>query len=54
MDVYIAEFQRLSVLVTDISPRRLVVLFCDGLADPLRGWVKGHDPLTLAEATKKA
>lgn len=54
VDAYIAKFQRLSVLVTDISPRRLVVLFCDGLADPLRGWVKGHDPLTLVEATKKA
>lgn len=54
MDAYIVEFQRLSVLVTDISPRRLVVLFCDGLVDPLRGWVKVHDPLILAEATKKA
>ena len=30
------------------------MLFMDGLSDPLRGWVKGHDPTTLQEATKKA
>ncbi|XP_059073375.1 uncharacterized protein LOC131874148 [Cryptomeria japonica] len=54
VDVYISEFQRLAVLVTDISERRLVVLFMGILLDPLRGWVKGHDPLTLQEAIKKA
>ena len=42
------------MLVTNISERRLVVLFMDELSDPLRGWVKGHDPTTLQEATKKA
>ena len=42
------------MLVIDILERRLVVLFMDGLSDPLRGWVKGHDPATLQEATKKA
>ena len=42
------------MLVTDISERRLVVLFMDGLSEPLRGWVKGHDPTTLQEVTKKA
>ena len=30
------------------------MLFMDGLSNPLRGWVKGHDPATLQEATKKA
>lgn len=54
VDVYISKFQRSAVLVTDISERRLVVLFMDSLSDPLRGWVKGHDPLTLQEAIKKA
>ena len=42
------------MLVTDISERRLVVLFMDGLSYHLRGWVKGHDPTTLQEATTKA
>ena len=42
------------MLVIDISKRRLVVLFMDGLSKPLWGWVKGHDPATLQEATKKA
>ena len=42
------------MLVIDILERRLVVLFMDGLSEPLRGWVKGHDPGTLQEATKKA
>ena len=54
VETYISEFQRLAMLVTDISERRLVVLFMDGLSEPLRGWVKGHDPVTLREATKKA
>ena len=40
--------------VTNISKRRLVVLFMDGLSDLLRGWVKGHDLARLQEATKKA
>ena len=52
--MYINEFQRLAVLVTNNSERRLVVLFMDGLSNPLRGWVKGHDPAKLQEATKKA
>lgn len=54
LENYISEFQRLSVLVTDISQRRLMVLFMDGLADPLRGWIKALNPLTLQEAIKKA
>ena len=54
VETYISEFQRLVVLVIDILERRLVVLFMDGFADPLQGWVKGHDPTTLQEATKKA
>ncbi|XP_059064450.1 uncharacterized protein LOC131856620 [Cryptomeria japonica] len=34
--------------------RRLIVLFVDGLSEPLHGWVKGHDPLTLQDANRKA
>ena len=52
--MYISEFKRLAMLVIDISKRRLLVLFMDGLSDPFRCWVKGHDLATLHEAAKKA
>lgn len=48
------EFQCLAVLVTNISKRRLIVLFMDGLMDPLRGWIKDLNPRTLQEAIKKS
>lgn len=54
VDSYITEFQRLSVLVADILERRLVVLFMDGLMEPLKGWFIGFNPTTLTEAIKKA
>jgi len=54
VDQFIAEFQILSVLVTDIFKRSRVVLFMDGLAGPLKGWVKGFNPSTLLEAISKA
>ena len=54
METYILEFQKLAVLVTDVSERRILVLFMDGLADPLRGWIKALNPPTLQEAIKKA
>ena len=41
-------------MVTNILERRLVFLFMDGLAKPLRGWVKGFNPITLTKAIKKA
>ena len=37
VDNYVTEFQRLSVLVIDISERRRIVLFMDGLRESLRG-----------------
>ncbi|KAH9311173.1 hypothetical protein KI387_026208, partial [Taxus chinensis] len=54
VDAYIMEFQRLSVMVTGITERRLVILFSEGLTEPLKGWVKAFDPPTLQEAMKKA
>lgn len=54
IEEFIRNFQRLSVLVTDISIKRLVVLFVDGLKDPLRGWVKSLNASTPQEAIKKA
>lgn len=41
-------------MVPNISERRLVVLFMEGLMEPLRGWLKAFDPPTLQEAMKKA
>ena len=41
-------------MVPHISERRLVVLFMEGLLEPIRGWIKAFDPPTLREAMKKA
>ena len=40
-------------MVLDISDRRLVVLFIEGLFEPLKGWLKAFDPFNLEEAIKK-
>jgi len=37
-------------MVTDISEARLVMLFTEALAEPLRGWVKAYRPATLQDA----
>jgi hypothetical protein len=37
---FITEFQQIAVAVTDISEPRLIMLFIEGLTEPLRGWVK--------------
>ena len=42
------------MLVIDISERRQVMLFMDGLVEPLKGWVKGFNPSILLEAISKA
>jgi hypothetical protein len=39
-EAYISEFQRVDVMVSDISKGRLLMLFVEGLMDLLRGWVK--------------
>lgn len=54
LETYVADFQRLSIMVPNISERRLVVLFMEGLMEPLRGWLKAFDPPTLQEVMKKA
>jgi len=46
-EAYIAEFEKVVVQVIDISEHRLVVLFKEGLAKPLCGWVKDFIPTTL-------
>jgi hypothetical protein len=52
-EMYIEEFQRLAVMVQDISPTRLMMLFTEGLMEPLKGWVKAFKPTNLQEAIWK-
>ena len=52
VDNDITEFQRLSILVTDISERCQIVLFMHGLKESLRGWIKGFNPCALNKAIK--
>jgi hypothetical protein len=47
---FIMEFQQVAATVTDISKPRLIMLFIEGLTEPLRGWVKGYRPHTLQDA----
>jgi hypothetical protein len=50
VESFITEFQRKVVAMTDISKHRLVMLFTEGLTEPLRGWVKSFKPHTLQDA----
>jgi hypothetical protein len=50
---FISEFQWVAVAVTDISKSRLVMLFTEGLREPLRGWVKAYRPHTLQDAIRR-
>jgi hypothetical protein len=52
-EAYIDEFQRLAVMVQDMSPTRLMMLFIEGLMEPLKGWVKAFKPTSLQEAIWK-
>jgi len=52
-EAYIDEFQRLVVMVQDMSPNRLMMLFTKGLMEPLKGWVKAFKPTSLQEAIWK-
>lgn len=54
MEAYISEFQRLFIMVIGISEKRLVILFMEGLYEPMRGWFKAFDSPTLQEAMRKA
>lgn len=54
LEEYITEFQRLAVMVPEISEERLTYLFIEGLSDSLHGLVSAFDPTTLKEAIRKA
>ena len=49
---YIEEFQKVAVMVPDMSEKRIVYLFLDGLEDFVKGLVKAFSPSTLQEAIK--
>ena len=49
-EAYMLEFQNISVIFSDVSMTRLVLLFTEGLAKPLRGFVKSHKIATLKDA----
>jgi hypothetical protein len=53
VEVYIDEFKRLAVMVQDMSPTSLMILFTEGLMEPLKGWVKAFKPHNLQEAIWK-
>jgi hypothetical protein len=36
-------------MVHDISPTRLMMLFTEGLMEPLKGWVKAFKPTNLQD-----
>jgi hypothetical protein len=49
-DAFITEFQRIVMTMTDILEPRLIMLFTEGLTEPLRGWVKAYRPHTLQDS----
>jgi hypothetical protein len=53
-EAYITYFHRMEVMVTDISQQRLVMLFMEGLFEPLRGWVKAFKPTTLHDTIMRS
>jgi hypothetical protein len=50
IEALITEFQRVVVAVTTISEPKLIMLFTEGLTEPLRGWVKAYRPPTLQDS----
>ena len=39
-EAFISEFQRIAIMVTDVSESKLTMLFTEALTEPLRGWVR--------------
>ena len=52
-ETFISEFQRISVMVSNISESRLIMLFTEALINPLRGWVKAYKPITLQDVISR-
>ena len=54
VEAFISEFQRIAIMVTDVSESRLTMLFTEAFTEPLQGWVKAYKPLTLQDAISRA
>lgn len=54
MDEYVTEFQRLAVMVSDVSDKRLTFFFIEGLSNSFSGLVRALEPTTLEDAIWKA
>jgi hypothetical protein len=50
VESFVNEFQRIAVMVPDMSQSRCVMLFIEGLQDRLKGLVRAFRPATLKEA----
>ena len=53
-EAFISEFQRIAVMVTDVSESRLIMLFSEALIEPVRGWEKSYKPYTLHDVISRA
>jgi hypothetical protein len=49
-EAFITEFQWVVMAVTDISEPSMIMIFIEGITEPLRGWVKAYRPPTLQDA----
>ena len=49
-EAYINEFQRIAVMVPDMTQKRSVMLFIEGLQDMLKGLVRAFQLATLKDA----
>ena len=52
-ETYIADLLRVSVMVPDLSAARMIYMFVEGLAEPLRGLVRSTRPATLQDAISR-
>jgi hypothetical protein len=50
IEAFITEFQRVAMAVKNISNPRMIMLFTEGITEPLRGWMKAYRPPTLQDS----
>ena len=49
METFIEEFQIITLIVPDVLESRLMMLFSEGIIDPLCGWVKAFNATNLQD-----
>ena len=54
VEACIFEFLRLSMMVPNLSEARRVIMFLEGLAEPLHGLVRSNRPTTLQDIVGRA